>query len=114
MDERVERIHVGRFLEGAWYDDPKVQRVDGVNIEIRHLTGWVNNSGLRVVWPRAEGAETNEFAVVTAKTLLSFTTDHDGFGVRLTACFVSPYGRCIEDSTDLVTVACGRISSRQR
>lgn len=34
-------------------------------------------------WPRAEGAVTDQFAVVTAKTLPPFTTDHDGVSVRL-------------------------------
>lgn len=84
MEERVERIHVNRFLEGAWFDDPQELRVDRVNIDMRHLTGWVNHSGLEVVWPRAEGAETDEFAVVTAKALPPFTADHYGFSVRLT------------------------------
>lgn len=83
MEERVERINVNRFLEGAWFDDPQELRVDRVNIDMRHLTGWVNHSGLEVVWPRAEGAETDQFAVVTAKTLPPFTTDHDGVSVRL-------------------------------
>jgi ApeA N-terminal domain 1 len=51
---------------------------------MRHLTGWVNHSGLEVEWPRADDVEADVFAVVTAKTLPSFTKEHNGVSVRLT------------------------------
>jgi hypothetical protein len=83
MDDRTEKVHVNRFLEGAWFDDPDELRVDRVVIDMRHLTGWVNHSGLEVEWPRADGADEDVFAVVTARTLPPFTTEHDGVSLRI-------------------------------
>jgi len=30
MDEHVEKVHVNRFLEGAWFDDPDELSIDGL------------------------------------------------------------------------------------
>lgn len=84
MDERVERVHVNRFLKGAWFDDPDELRIDRVILDLRHLTGWVGHTGLDVEWSGAAGIEAGRFAVVTAKTLPAFETEHDGVSVRLT------------------------------
>jgi ApeA N-terminal domain 1 len=84
MEERVERVHVNRFLQGAWFDDPDGLRVDRLVIDMRHLTSWVDHSGLAVTWPQVEGIEADVFAVVTAKTLPPFTTEQDGVEIRLT------------------------------
>jgi hypothetical protein len=84
MDERVENVHVNRFLEGAWFHDPDELRVDRLIIDMRHLTGWVNHSGLEVRWPQLDGADEYVFAVLTAKTLPPFITQHDGVDIRLT------------------------------
>ncbi len=51
---------------------------------MRHLTGWVNHTGLEVGWPRSEGAEADVFAVVTAKSLPVFINEQDGVSIRLT------------------------------
>lgn len=83
MDERTEKVHVNRFLEGAWFDDPHELRVDRVIFGMRHLTGWVNHSGLEVEWPWSDGADQNVFAVVTAKSLPPFTTEHDGLSLGI-------------------------------
>lgn len=83
-DERTENVHVNRFLQGAWFDDPDELRVDRLVIDVRHLTGWVNHLGLEVEWPRADGADTDVFAVVTARTLPSFETHADGVALKLT------------------------------
>ena len=84
MEERVERVHVNRFLEGAWFDDPDELCVDRLVIDMRHLTSWVDHSGLEVTWPQAEGIDADVFAFVTAKTLPPFTTEQDGVEIRLT------------------------------
>jgi hypothetical protein len=85
IDERTEKVHVNRFLEGAWFDDPDELRVDRVVIDMRHLTGWVNHSGLRVEWPRVDGSDKDVVAIVTAKTLPPFTAEHDGVSPWLTS-----------------------------
>lgn len=84
MDERTEKILVNRFLEGAWFDDPDELRVDRVIIDMRHLTAWVDHSGLEVEWPRTNETDTDVFGVVTAKSLPAFKTERDGVTVRLT------------------------------
>lgn len=84
MDERTEKVHVNRFLEGAWFDDPDELRVDRLVIDMRHLTGWVNHSGLKVDWARADDADNDVFAIVTARTLPSLTAEHGGVTLRLT------------------------------
>lgn len=83
MDERTEKVHVNRFLEGAWFDDPDELRVDRVFIDMRHLTGWVNHSGLDVKWPWMDGSVQDLFAIVTAKVLPPFTTEHYGISIRI-------------------------------
>lgn len=83
-DERTEKVHVNRFLEGAWFDDPDELRVDQLVIDMRHLTGWVNHSGLEVEWPQPDGDDTDVFAVVTAKTLPPFETNGEEVILRLT------------------------------
>lgn len=82
-DDRTEKVHVNRFLEGAWFDDPHELRIDRLVIDMRHLTGWVNISGLEVEWPRADGVDEGVFAVVTAKTRSPFTTERDGVSLRI-------------------------------
>ena len=74
MDNRVECVHVNRFLDGAWFDDPGELRIDRVVIEMRHLTGWVNHSGLEVKEPVEPGG----FAVIEARRLPSFEIEIDG------------------------------------
>ena len=83
MDERTEKVHVNRFLDGAFFDDPRELRVDRVVIDMRHLTGWVDHSGLEVKWTRAEAADPNLFATVTAKALPAFKTEHAGVSLYI-------------------------------
>lgn len=83
MDERAEKVHVNRFLEGAWFDDPDELRVDRVVIDMRHLTGWIDLSGLKVDWSGRDGADKDVFSVVTARALPSLNAEHDGITLRL-------------------------------
>lgn len=83
-DERTEKVHVNRFLEGAWFEDPDELRVDRLVIDMRHLTGWVDHSGLEVEWPQSGSADTDVFAVVTAKMLPPFETNGEGVILQLT------------------------------
>jgi hypothetical protein len=83
MDERVEKVHVNRFLEGAQFDDPDELSIDRLVIDMRHLTGWVKHTGLEIEWPRMVGTDEDVFAVVTARTLPSFTVEHHGVILRL-------------------------------
>lgn len=83
MDERVEAVHVNRFLEGAWFGDPDELRIDRIVIDMRHLTGWVRHSGLEVEWPGTVGNDAGVFAIVTAKIVPPFTVEHDGVALHL-------------------------------
>lgn len=82
-DDRTEKVHVNRFLEGAWFDDPDDIHVDRLVFDMRHLTGWVNHSGLKVDWSRVGGTDRDGFAVLNARFMPSFTTKQDGVSVRL-------------------------------
>ena len=93
-DNRTEKVHVNRFLEGAWFDDPDELRVDRVVIDMRHLTGWVDHTGLSVEWASAAVEDPAIFAIVTAKTVPAFTTEHDGVTLRI--------GQRLESSGDRV------------
>lgn len=55
-DERIERILVNRYLGGAWFDDPGRPMVDRLIVTMRHLPGWVDQSGIQVEWPASEGS----------------------------------------------------------
>lgn len=71
IDDALERIHVARLLDGAWFDDPNEILGDRVVIDLRHLTGWVNQSGLETDHPRHADDKDDRFSVVTARTLPS-------------------------------------------
>ncbi|MGC0249817.1 hypothetical protein [Pseudactinotalea sp. Z1748] len=83
-DLRAEKVHVNRFLEGAWFEDPDELSVDRIVIDIRHLTGWVGHSGLEVEYPRIEGTDKDLFAVITAKTLPALSIEEEDLTFRLT------------------------------
>ena len=83
-ENRTEKVHVNRFLDGAWFDDADELRVDRVAITMRHLTGWVDHSGLEVTWTSADEGDEDVFGVVTARTLPAFVTQHGRMTVRLT------------------------------
>lgn len=83
IDDRTEKVHINRFLEGAWFDDPDELRVDRVVIDMRHLTGWIDHSGLGVDWASADEGYEDIFGVVTARKTPAFITEHDGLTVLL-------------------------------
>jgi hypothetical protein len=82
-EHRTEKVHVNRFLEGAWFGDPEDLQADRLVIDVRHLTAWVGHSGLKVEWPRLQETGPDVFAVVTATTVPTFVTEHSGMSVRL-------------------------------
>lgn len=88
-DERSEKVHVNRFLDGAWFNDPDELRVDRLVIDMRHLTGWVDHSGLDIEWPHVTGTDPEVFGAITASTLPTFETDQGGLGIRVFARLAS-------------------------
>lgn len=80
--ESAELVHVNRFIDGAWFGDPDELRVDRVIVDLRHLTGWVNRSGLDVDYHLNNPAD-DVFAVIMAKSLPTFKIDHIGGSVGL-------------------------------
>ena len=84
IDDVLERIHVNRLIDGAWFDDPNELIGDRVVIDLRHLTGWVNQSGLQTEHDRHDDGSDHRFSVVTARTLPSLTVDHRGTSIRFT------------------------------
>ncbi|MEI2731178.1 MAG: hypothetical protein V9G08_04075 [Dermatophilaceae bacterium] len=83
IENRTEKVHINSFLEGAWFDDPDDLRADRVVIDMRHLTGWIDHPGLEVDWASADEGSADIFAVVTARMLPAFTTEHNGLTVLL-------------------------------
>ncbi|NYI70808.1 hypothetical protein GGQ54_001368 [Naumannella cuiyingiana] len=83
LDDSIQRVHVNRLLEGAWYDDPSELVADRVVIDLRHLTGWVKQSGLSTDHPRHEAVDDDRFSIVTARILPTLTVAHGDTSVRL-------------------------------
>jgi hypothetical protein len=134
-DDALERIHVNRLLDGALYEDPEAIDVDRVVIDIRHLTGWVGQSGLKTDHPRRDVRSDDRFSVITARTLPALTADHRGTSVRFVQSLgeegdfihdlgisqrwslrlvhpeprsLSPFMDTASDIQDLVTIAVGK------
>jgi hypothetical protein len=64
-----EKIDVPRVLESsAWFLDLDEVAFDRAAVDLRHLTGWINRSGITVSNPFLEG-EPERFAVVEARRL---------------------------------------------
>jgi hypothetical protein len=82
LDDSIERVHVNRLLEGAWFDYPDELDGDRVVIDLRHLTGWVNQSGLSTDHPRRDDGDDDRFSVVTARTLPTLKVQHGETSVR--------------------------------
>jgi hypothetical protein len=82
LDDSIERVHVNRLLEGAWFDYPNELDMDRVVIDLRHLTGWVNQSGLSTDHPRHDDGGDDRFSIVTARTLPTMKVQHGETSVR--------------------------------
>lgn len=82
LDDSIERVHVNRLLEGAWFDYPNELDGDRVVIDLRHLTGWVNQSGLSTHHPRHDNGEADQFSVITARILPTLRAQHGDTSVR--------------------------------
>lgn len=100
-DERAEKIHVNRFLEGAWFPEPEKLRVDRLIIDMRHLTGWVGQTGVEEEWPQAVGENREVFTIITARTVPSLVVEHaDGIlklAQRLRTTGDGVHGRGVEE-----------------
>jgi hypothetical protein len=138
LDDSIERVHVNRLLEGAWFDDPDELDVDRVIIDLRHLNGWVNQSGLSTDHPRHDDGGDDRFSIITARDLPTLKVQpgetsvrffqslseqgehiHDlGIKQRWTLSLVAdkplPLARFIEtasDVQDLVSIAVGETAN---
>lgn len=83
LAEYPEHITCGAVLHGAWYTDPADIEADRAIFSIRHLSTWVDNSGLETKWPALEGDTDGPHTVIKGRRLPAFSTTHDGAEVRL-------------------------------
>lgn len=56
QDLRIENLHVGGCLLGAWFDESEPLAFDGAQVEIRHLRQWVGRSARRLSRSPTDGA----------------------------------------------------------
>lgn len=82
LEDSIERVHVNRLLEGAWFDYPDELDGDRLVIDLRHLTGWVNQSSLSTDHPRHDDGDDDRFSIVTARTLPTLKVQHGHTSVR--------------------------------
>lgn len=65
----LEDIHVNHWLESsAWFDDGDDLRFDQATLSMRHLTSWINHSGIEAEYPRFDGTG-EHFAIIRVETL---------------------------------------------
>lgn len=77
--DSIERVHVNEVLDGAWFTSPDDLQADRVVVHLRHLTTWVDQSGLKVVYPGLEDPTTDQYAHITSTLLPALpTNNHDG------------------------------------
>lgn len=82
LDDSIERVHVNRLLEGAWFDNLDELEADRVVIDLRHLTGWVNQSGLSTEHPKNHDRDDDRFSIVIARNLPTLKVQHGDTSVR--------------------------------
>lgn len=82
LDDSIERVHVNRLLEGALFDYPDELDGDRVVIDLRHLTGWVNQTGLSTDHARHDDPDDDRFSIVTGRTLPTLKVQHGETSVR--------------------------------
>lgn len=82
LDDSIERVHVNRLLEGAWFNNPDELEADRVVIDLRHLTGWVNQAGLSTHHPKHDDRDDDRFSTVAARNLPTLKVQHDDTSVR--------------------------------
>lgn len=95
VGDRYERIRVNRYLDGAHFDDPDELAVDRVIFNLRHLTGWVNQSGLAVEHHHGQPTD-DAFVTLTAAALPPLQASVGPLGVRLGQS-LSTFGDQIHD-----------------
>lgn len=81
LDEHPEQISAGAVLHGAWYTDPSEIEADRAIFDIRHLSAWVDTSGLETEYPVLDGDLDGPYAVIKAHHVPSFATTHDGAAI---------------------------------
>lgn len=82
-EESSERVRVNRVLEGALFDGEDDLAADRANFRMRHLSSWVGTTGLSSEHPRLRQDGEDRFALVTARTIPTFSASHDGGSVQL-------------------------------
>ncbi|PKH37870.1 hypothetical protein CXG46_21010 [Nocardioides alpinus] len=82
LEDSIERVHVNRVLEGALFDYPNELDGDRVVIDLRHLTGWVDQTGLSTDHPRHSDGGDDRFSIITARTLPTLKVQHGDTSVR--------------------------------
>jgi hypothetical protein len=139
--DSIERVHVNEVLEGAWFTSPEDLQADRVFIDLRHLTGWVDRSGLSASYPSTDDPSDPRFAIVTATALPSLKTDcgdvdvrlvhrlgtsgdhihslvvKQGWSLQLTRPALTPISRFLDtasDIQDLLSIAVGMTASFDR
>ncbi|MBA2444198.1 MAG: hypothetical protein H0V49_02575 [Nocardioidaceae bacterium] len=83
LREHRERVCVNGVLVGAWYTDGDDLQADRAVFDIRHLTTWVDDSGVKTTYPRVEGEPNGPWAIVTAKHRRTRKIGHGDLTVKL-------------------------------
>lgn len=82
-DDSIERVHVNEVLAGAWFTSPEDLQADRVFVDLRHLTGWVDRSGISESYPSTDDSSDPRFVVVTATALPPLRTGGGAVDVQL-------------------------------
>ncbi|GAB2767526.1 hypothetical protein GCM10027020_20360 [Nocardioides salsibiostraticola] len=83
LEELPEHITAGAVLHGAWYTDPADIEADRAIFDLRHLSTWVDTTGLETKFPRLEGDLDGPYAVIKGNRRPAFSTIHEGATVEL-------------------------------
>jgi hypothetical protein len=76
-DYEYERVRVERVLESeGWFTDGDDLRFDEARVDMRHLTAWVNHTGLDLDLPDHRSEDRDLFASLTARSLPRMTVGY--------------------------------------
>lgn len=85
LTEGHEQIAVNGVLEGAWYTDSSDIEADRAIIDVRHLTEWVDTSGVSVRHPRFDDNDPDApDTIVTAVRVRPFSATRGDITVEVT------------------------------
>jgi hypothetical protein len=83
LPEHPEHVSAGAVLEGAWYADPADIEADRAIFDIRHLSTWVDTSGLETNYPALEGDTEGPYAIIRGHRLPTFSTTYENAVIKL-------------------------------